>query len=233
MKPTKDIRQCPLYGGRYYADAEGHVYLDAEGNEEVGVYGTKGHLMTATAPLARVHRIIYYAFHPDTPDKGYDVHHINEIKTDNRLENLQLLTRGEHTALHKCIPVLQYSKEGVLIAEYPSAKDAERVTGISSGNISSVCSYRPQYNTAGGYIWRFKDDPLLPEQLSMHRGNYPRKPVLQYTKEGVFIAEYDSIREAEHVTHVSHEHISAVCRHYRQKSAGGFIWRFKDDPLLN
>lgn len=30
----------------------------------------------------------------------YDVHHINEIKTDNRLENLQILTKSEHTTLH-------------------------------------------------------------------------------------------------------------------------------------
>jgi hypothetical protein len=30
----------------------------------------------------------------------YDVHHINEIKTDNRLENLQILTRSEHTTYH-------------------------------------------------------------------------------------------------------------------------------------
>lgn len=30
----------------------------------------------------------------------YDVHHINEIKIDNRLENLQVLTRSEHTSLH-------------------------------------------------------------------------------------------------------------------------------------
>ena len=31
----------------------------------------------------------------------YDVHHINEIKTDNRLENLQILTRSEHSKLHE------------------------------------------------------------------------------------------------------------------------------------
>ena len=30
----------------------------------------------------------------------YDVHHINEDKTDNRLENLEVLTRGEHTTIH-------------------------------------------------------------------------------------------------------------------------------------
>ena len=30
----------------------------------------------------------------------YNVHHINEDKTDNRLENLQITTRSEHTSLH-------------------------------------------------------------------------------------------------------------------------------------
>lgn len=32
---------------------------------------------------------------------GYDVHHKNEIKTDNRLVNLMYLTRADHLKLHK------------------------------------------------------------------------------------------------------------------------------------
>ena len=33
--------------------------------------------------------------------EGFDIHHLNECKTDNRLENLVYLTHAEHTKLHK------------------------------------------------------------------------------------------------------------------------------------
>lgn len=44
---------------------------------------------------ARVHRLIWTAFHGDIPD-GLEINHINEKRDDNRLENLELLTHREN-----------------------------------------------------------------------------------------------------------------------------------------
>ena len=50
-------------------------------------------------------------------------------------------------------PVLQFSKDGKLIAEYPSTKEAERKTGCNQGHICSCC--KGKYKSAGGYIWMY------------------------------------------------------------------------------
>lgn len=42
-----------------------------------------------------VHRLVY-AWFKDTVEAGYVVDHINDIKDDNRIENLQLLTPGDN-----------------------------------------------------------------------------------------------------------------------------------------
>lgn len=52
------------------------------------------------------------------------------------------------------------------------------------------------------------------------------KPVLQFTKNGEFIKEYFSTQEAKRVTGISH--IDACCREER-KTAGGYIWRYKNE----
>lgn len=49
--------------------------------------------------------------------------------------------------------IQQFTKDGCFIAEYESSHEAERKTGVRSGNISKCC--RGLVNTAGGYIWRY------------------------------------------------------------------------------
>ena len=45
--------------------------------------------------LKMVHRIIWETFNGEIPD-GYEIDHINTIKTDNRLDNLRLVTPKEN-----------------------------------------------------------------------------------------------------------------------------------------
>ena len=52
------------------------------------------------------------------------------------------------------IPILQFSKDGELVKEWPSAKEAERQLGISQGNICNCLKGR--YKSTGGFIWRYK-----------------------------------------------------------------------------
>lgn len=51
------------------------------------------------------------------------------------------------------------------------------------------------------------------------------KPIIQLTKDGVEIARYSGINEAERQTGISNSNIWSCCNG-KQKSAGGFIWRY-------
>lgn len=79
-----------------------------------------------------------------------------------------------------------------------------------------------QYNNTYG-------NRLLKSSLSQKNRRDCSKPVLQYDKNGDFIARYPSVIEAERQTNISNSHISAVCNHKpSHHTAGGFIWKWED-----
>lgn len=53
------------------------------------------------------------------------------------------------------------------------------------------------------------------------------KAVVQYTPDGVFMALYPSIKEAERVTGIAKSNICCVCRG-KKKTAGGYIWCYEE-----
>ena len=56
----------------------------------------------------------------------------------------------------KCIIQLTLNNE--FIAEYITAHEAERITGINHSTILRCCNHKPHYKTAGGFKWMSKEE---------------------------------------------------------------------------
>lgn len=119
-----------------------------------------------------VHRLVANAFVLNPKGKP-TVNHKNGIKNDNRSENLEYNTISENikhaydNGLRKSYmkgkfgiksvnsrPVLQYSKDGILINTFAGQMEASRETLIDNSSIAKACIGKA--HTAGNYIWKFK-----------------------------------------------------------------------------
>lgn len=57
----------------------------------------------------------------------------------------------------KAKKVLQYDIQGNFIKEFESTMSVQRELGISNSSISGCCIGRKSCNTAGGFIWKYKN----------------------------------------------------------------------------
>ena len=61
---------------------------------------------------------------------------------------------GKKGAIKQSIPILQFSKDGTLIKEWPSLSEAYRQLGIPQSNICNCLKGRRK--SAGGVVWRYQ-----------------------------------------------------------------------------
>ena len=117
-----------------------------------------------------IHRLVATTFIPN-PDNLPVVHHIDGDPSNNCVANLKRCTTKENSQQKLCKPkgpkkqipprivkplIGQFSKEGELIATYPTITAAANV--VHPGGYGGICNclhHKPHYNTAYGYICEF------------------------------------------------------------------------------
>lgn len=116
----------------------------------------------------KVHTLVADTFIPN-PNNYSDINHIDEDKTNNKVENLEWCTRKHNNEYNekavkiglklrnndRSKPVIACDKEGRVLYEFPSVKEAERWLNKprADSNIhSGIRTNQKRY----GYYWKFK-----------------------------------------------------------------------------
>jgi hypothetical protein len=170
-----------------------------------------------------VHRIVAKTFIPN-PNNFKQVNHKNEIKSDNRIENLEWCSAEYNVAysLSRKIKQIDIATKQV-INIFDSANQAAKYINGTNVNILAVCDRKTGYNTMYGYIWRYIDDN------DYNIKNKCKKTIYQVDKSTYkIINKFNSVIEAAKFIGVDASSISDVLRG-KGKTCKGYIWLY--DPF--
>ena len=135
---------------------------DKDGYLRIGLY------LKGVSKFYYVHRLVALAFIPNPTNLPQVNHKIPEEKDNNCVDNLEWCDSKYNNnysdrnvkssvSLGRIICQIDVNTNKV-IAEYRSANEASKQTKIQVSLITAVARKEPSRNTAGGFIWRWKDE---------------------------------------------------------------------------
>lgn len=123
--------------------------------------------------------------------------------------------------------VEQYDLEGNYITTYSSLSEAGMITHTESRNIRRAAVH--QCKTAGGFQWKFPDDPIKIEAVELPHGGGKGKPTYQIDlKTGEILNEFSSASQAAIFIGVDKCKIINCCNH-KKESCEGYKWEYKEN----
>lgn len=163
MREIEEWRDIKGFEGLYQVSSLGRVKSLKFGRERIltPVKTINGYLRVGLNKDGKrdfytIHRLVANAFIPN-PNNLETVNHINEIKTDNRVSNLEWMTMRDNKAYSTAIPVNQYTLDGKFIRRWDCLMDIERQLGYYQSHISKCCRGIPKYKSAYGFLWKYAD----------------------------------------------------------------------------
>jgi hypothetical protein len=149
----------------HYADHILQPYINAEGYAIVKLTVARGDSRTI-----KVHNLVAREFIPN-PNNFTQINHKNEVRDDNRVENLEWCTqqynsnygtRNQKISKTSGIKVAQYTQDGKLIKVWDSILQASKSFGVkTTSNISRVCKGVPGRKTYRGFVWKYVDSKVI------------------------------------------------------------------------
>ena len=128
---------------------------------------------------------------------------------------------------HGARAVFQYDLQGNFIQKWDYIQQAAKALNMSASNISACCCH--EQKMASGFIWVYADDILSQTNMHPYR-HYRTHEIIQYDKQGNEIRRWFDSKEAANVLKLHRSTITKACVG-KLKTAGGFIWRYIDNPI--
>lgn len=172
----------------------------------------------------------YYKTH-NNPRKGkhWDEEHKKRM-SDSKKNDKDAMKRITQLGKDNIVSVNQYDMNGLYIATFKSILEASQKTETSYDTIIRCCNGKAK--SAGGYQWRYIKEHKQCENISpvKYSNNYrPMRKVAQYDKDMNLIKIWESISEASKELGLQCSGIIEVCKQGKQKTCGGYIWRYADE----